>query len=121
MSVEIGELEYFLKRAKELGADEAEIYVSLSDEKAVKLEGPFLKTLVSRSIDVWVRVVVDKRIAILTSSTLEKNQLEKTIEEAIKTAKFSERDENWHGLPDPEKPKHNWTGYDEGIATLDTG
>lgn len=120
MSVEIGELEYFLKRAKEFGADEAEIYISLSDEKAVKLEGRFLKTLVTRSTNVWVRVVVDKRIAISTSSTIEKSQLEKVIEEAVKTAKFSERDENWQGLPDPEKPKHSWTGYDEGIATLDT-
>lgn len=121
MSVEIGELEYFLKRAEELGADEAEIYVSLSNEKAVKLEGDFYKSLVTRSTSVWIRAVVDKRVAISTSSTLERRQLERVIEETIRTAKFSERDENWGGLPDPEKPLHGWIGYDEGVATLSTG
>ncbi len=113
-------LEWALKRARELGADEAEVSVSLSSSRQVKSEGTHLKTLSRRSIDAWVRVSKGKKFAVTTVTSLDQKPLEAAVEAAVTLAAKAEEDPYWEGLPDPEPPLHSWVGYDEGVASAPT-
>jgi len=112
--------DWILKRALELGADEAEVSFSVSTSRSVKSEGIHPKALFRSSSDVWVRVAKGRRVAITTATSLERDVLLETVEKAVKLASFSEEDPHWGGLPDPEGPLHGWVGFDEGIVTLET-
>uniref|UniRef100_A0A7C3WM23 TldD/PmbA family protein n=1 Tax=Thermofilum pendens TaxID=2269 RepID=A0A7C3WM23_THEPE len=91
MSAEVlGLLDWALKRAQELGADEAEVSVALSSSRQVKSEGVHLKALSRRSIDAWVRVSRGKRFAITTVTTLERRPLEEAVEAAVALASKAE-------------------------------
>ncbi len=114
-------LDWAVKRALELGADEAEVYASITRKREVSSEGRKLKAASLATIDAWVRVSTDKRVAIARASSLDREVLEKAVEEAVSAARVSERDEHWPGLPAPAKPLHGWIGYDEGVATLEPG
>ena len=113
--------EWILKRALELGADEAEVSLTVSTSRLVKSEGVYPKALSRASSDVWIRVAKGKRVAITTASSLERDALASTVEKAVQLARVSEEDPHWNGLPDPEKPAHSWVGFDEGIVSLEAG
>lgn len=117
MSEVISILDWALKRALELGADEAEITASRSTSRNVKSEGVHLKATYHYSVDTWVRVSKGKRFAIATASSLEKKTIEEAVEAAVRMALKAEEDPYWEGLPDPEPPLHSWRGFDEGVAT----
>uniref|UniRef100_A0A7J3X9A7 TldD/PmbA family protein n=1 Tax=Thermofilum pendens TaxID=2269 RepID=A0A7J3X9A7_THEPE len=113
-------LDWALKRARELGADEAEVSVTLSRTRQVKSEGVHLKALSRRSVDAWVRVSRGKRFAITTVTSLEQKPLEEAVEAAVALASKAEEDPYWEGLPDPEPPLHGWVGYDQGVTSAPT-
>ena len=113
-------LDWALKRARELGADEAEVSVVLSSSRQVKSEGTHLKALSRRSIDAWVRVSKGKRFAVTTVTSLERKPLEEAVEAAVTLAFKAEEDPYWEGLPDPEPPLHSWVGYDQGVVSAPT-
>ncbi|MEM4791230.1 MAG: TldD/PmbA family protein [Thermofilum sp.] len=117
MSEVLSTLDWALKRALELGADEAEVTASRSTGRSVKSEGVHLKATFRHSIDAWVRVSKGKRFAIATVSSLEKRAVEEAAELAVRMALKAEEDPYWEGLPDPEQPLHSWRGFDEGVAT----
>ena len=114
-------LDKALKRALELGADEAEVYASVTRRREVKSEGRKLKAVSLSTVDASVRVVVDKRVAVARATSLDEKVLLKAVEDAYHAARVSEKDEHWPGLPGPAKPLHGWVGYDEGIASLEPG
>jgi PmbA protein len=119
----VSDYEYLLdrgiKRAIELGASEAEISMAVLSSKTVKSEGLFPKVLSKTVSEVWVRVAVGKRVAIATATSSEWEDLEKIVSKAVEMAEKAEEDPHWEGLPDPEKPKHSWVGFDEGVSNLE--
>lgn len=108
-----------LKRALEMGADEAEISVNFSKSQQVKSEGPYPKVLSRFTADVWVRVAVGKRVAVATATSADWTALERAVAAAVEMARKAEEDPHWSGLPDYEPPRHNWVGFDEGVAYLE--
>ncbi|ABL77454.1 TldD/PmbA family protein [Thermofilum pendens] len=118
----IGEIpylaEWLVKRALELGADEAEASFSVYRERSVKSEGAYPKALSRASVDVWIRVAKGKRVAIVTATSLDRDVLSEILERGVAMARVAEEDPHWGGLPDPEGPTHGWVGFDEGVATL---
>jgi len=119
--IERSVLDKALKRALELGADEAEVYASVTHKREVKSEGRKLKAVSLSTVSASVRVAVDKRVAIARATSLDEEVLLGAVEEAVSAARVSEKDEHWPGLPGPAEPLHGWIGYDEGIATLEPG
>lgn len=108
-----------VKRALELGADEAEVFVSVSTSRDVSSEGVRLKATVSTNQAVQVRVAKGKRVASSLATSYSREVVEEVVARAVEMALKSEEDPHWSGLPDPQHPRHGWTGFDEGVATVD--
>jgi len=113
--------EWGVKRALELGADEAEVYVSAYVSREVYSEGVRLKAVVSDSRGVQVRAAKGRKVAAAVATSASREVLEDTVRRAVEMAAKAEEDPHWRGLPDPEQPKHSWVGFDEGVATVEIG
>lgn len=111
--------EWGVKRALELGADEAEVYVSASVSREVYSEGVRLKAVVSDSRGVQVRVARGRRVAAAVATSASREVLEDAVRRAVEMAAKAEEDPHWRGLPDPQPPRHGWVGFDEGVATVE--
>jgi PmbA protein len=111
--------EWGVKRALELGADEAEVYVSAYASREVYSEGARLKAVASDSRGVQVRVAKGRRVAAAVATSASREVLEDAVRRAVEMAAKAEEDPHWRGLPDPEPPRHGWVGFDEGVATVD--
>jgi PmbA protein len=111
--------EWGVKRALELGADEAEVYVSAYASREVYSEGTRLKAVASDSRGVQVRVAKGRRVAAAVATSASREVLEDAVRRAVEMAAKAEEDPHWRGLPDPEPPRHSWVGFDEGVATVD--
>jgi PmbA protein len=113
--------EWGVKRALELGADEAEVYVSAYASREVYSEGTRLKAVVSDSRSVQVRAAKGRRVAAAVTTSASREVLEDAVRRAVEMAAKAEEDPHWRGLPDPEQPRHSWVGFDEGVATVEIG
>lgn len=111
--------EWGVKRALELGADEAEVYASAYVSREVYSEGARLKAVASDSRGVQVRVAKGRRVAAAVATSASREVLEDAVRRAVEMAAKAEEDPHWRGLPDPEPPRHGWVGFDEGVATID--
>lgn len=108
-----------VKRALELGADEAEVYLSVSWSREVYSEGRRLKAVAPASQSAQVRVAKGRRVVSVVATTFSRDVLEELVKRAVELAASAEEDPHWRGLPDPEPPRHGWVGYDEGVATVE--
>ena len=111
--------EWGVKRALELGADEAEVYVFTQTVRGVYSEGIRLRAVVSDSRSVQVRAAKGLRVAAAVATSASREVLEDAVRRAVEMAVKAEEDPHWRGLPDPEQPRHGWIGYDEGVTTVD--
>ncbi len=109
-----------LKRALELGVDEAEIALNRSISRDVKAEGRSFKATSKADETIWVRVAIGKKVVGATATGLVEDKLLSLVEKTVDIARVSSEDPYWSGLPEPNEPRHRWVGFDEGIATLDT-
>ncbi len=120
MSGELLQLaEWGVKRALEMGADEAEVFLSTARAREVYSEGRRLKAVAPASRSAHVRVAKGRRVAHAFATTFSREVLEELVARAVEMASRAEEDPHWRGLPDPEPPRHGWVGYDEGVATVE--
>ncbi|MEM2298893.1 MAG: metallopeptidase TldD-related protein [Thermofilaceae archaeon] len=110
-----------VERALELGADEAEVFLSVSMGRDVYSEGQRLKAVAPSSQSAQVRVAKGRRVAAAVATSCNRDVLEELVSRAVELASKVEEDPHWRGLPDPEPPLHSWVGYDEGVATAEIG
>ena len=111
--------EWGVKRALELGADEAEVFISAYVSREVYSEGTRLKAVTSDSQSVQVRAAKGRRVAAAVATSASREVLEDAVKRAVDMAAKAEEDPHWKGLPDPERPRHSWVGFDEGVATVE--
>jgi PmbA protein len=109
-------------RARSLGADEADAYVTSGVESTVEVRKGEVETLVeagSRSVS--IRVIRDKRTAVCNTSDLTPRALDEMVRTAVDLAAISEPDE-FAGLPDRQDLALDGGAalqlYDERIETL---
>lgn len=107
-----------VEKAKAGGAHEAECYISWSQEKNLHIQGGLASTRIGVDAGAGVRVVVGKRVGFASTSTLNEDELWKTVELALETAKIRPEDPKFLNLPDPIKRISKGGIYDESIATL---
>lgn len=108
-----------VKRALELGADEAEVFVGTSQSREVYSEGTRLKAVAPASQSAQVRLARGRRVAVAVATSYSSDVLEELVARAVELASKAEEDPHWRGLPDPEPPRHSWVGFDEGVATVE--
>jgi len=132
--------------AEKLGADEAELFLSLENHTSLKFIGgifasrggavkgikgsliklaePWIKKkgvpLITSGIraGVGVRAVVNKAMGFSSVSSLEESQVLAAVEEAVKIAKIRPPDPNWVSLPEPRKPSGQGV-FDKRILDLE--
>lgn len=105
MSDLAGLLEWILRHAERLGADEVEVYYSCSRERKVEINlGQVSSCRFSDEQGVGLRVVVGRAVGFSFSNNLDKARLEDVVDKAVRIAKASKPDERWKGLPPPRKP-----------------
>jgi len=132
--------------AEKLGADEAELFLSLENHTSLKFIGgifasrggavkgikgslvrlaePWIKKkgvpLITSGIraGVGVRAVINKAMGFSSVSSLEERQVLAAVEEAVKIAKIRPPDPNWVSLPGPRKPSGQGL-FDKRISDLE--
>ncbi len=93
--------EHGLDLGKKLEADEIEIYVVRSTScEARSLSSRRIETIFGGSrIDIGVRIVVDKRVAVGGGSISGVEDLESIVRKVFEIAKHTPRDDKWRSLP----------------------
>ncbi len=109
-------------KARQLGADEADAYLSSGVESTVTVrKGEVERLFEAGSRGVSIRVIKDKRTAVCNTSDLTPEALDKMVRTAIDLARISEPDE-CAGLPDRDDLATEMGAqlqmYDERIETL---
>lgn len=109
-----------VRKAVQLGADEAEAYASISRGVEASIKNNNLDTSTSFEEEgLGIRVVVDKRVGFAYTSALSIESIIGAVERAVKIARASEPDPRWPGLPEPgdQYPEVRNT-FDPSIASF---
>ena len=89
-----------VERARRLGADQADAFVSASTESSVKVrKGDVERIIDAGSHAASIRVIKDQRTAVCSTADLTPKALDGLVRDAVELAKVSEPDEH-AGLPD---------------------
>ena len=109
-------------RARRLGADQADAFVTMSTESSVRVRlGKVEQIVEAGSHAASVRVIKDQRTSISSTSDLTPKALDEMVQQAIELAKISEPDE-FAGLPDradlAQGTPANLQLYDERLESL---
>jgi len=88
-----------VKLAEELGADEAEVYIVIEEEKGLSFVDKVESTESSFSTGLGVRIVTDKRVGLSATTTLRRIEAEETVRRAYSMARVSEPIADWVSLP----------------------
>ncbi len=88
-----------VKLAEKLGADEAEVYIVLEEEKGLSFVDKVESTESSFSTGLGVRIVADKRVGLSATTTLRRVEAEEVVRRAYSMACVSEPIEDWVSLP----------------------
>jgi PmbA protein len=112
--------EFTVKYALTIGADEAEafVYGGLTTTAAIE-RGQITKGL--RTIDqgLGIRAIVNRALGFSYTNVLtDKAVIEKTVSEAVKSAKASKPDKDWQGLPSKKSFQMVKDIFDEAICKL---
>ncbi len=108
-----------VKRAKEKGADEAEIYMENEKIKEVLVENDQIKMGKSQVKEgVGIRVLIDDKIGFAAVNSFDKDSILPKIDEAISIARSSIKDEN-NLIPSPKKIEKISGIYDEEAKNFD--
>ncbi len=109
-----------VRKAVQLGADDAEAYASISRGVEASIKNNNLDTSTSFEEEgLGIRVVVDKRVGFAYTSALSIESIIDAVERAVKIARASEPDPQWPGLPEPrdQYPEVRNT-FDPSIASF---
>jgi len=89
-----------IRRALELGAQEAEAYACRVKRTMVSFNSKVRIPTVSISSGIAVRLVLDKRVGFYAVSSLDRDEVLRAAELAYKVARVSPRNERWVSLPE---------------------
>lgn len=111
--------ENVIKMALNKGATEAETYLWQAKTVTIEFEEDIKSFKVSSSLGLGLRVVINKKVALYSITSIRKDEIEKAVLKAIKIARASPEDPDWNHL-NSEFGKSNAQGYyDEKIEKLD--
>ncbi len=108
-----------VQAALRAGASEAEAYVV----EGVSAETIFTDKVesfrISASTGLGIRAIVGKKLGMMGTSSLEPDDVVRAAEEAVKIARASSEDEEWHSLPERYGRTEVGGLYDEETAALE--
>jgi len=111
--------EVSVKKALKAGATEAEAYLKRTKEIRVEFaqEIENLKTI--ESLGIGLRVALDKKVAIYSTSILDESEISEAVAKAVKMAKVAPEDPDWRHM-NKKFGKSNAQGYyDDKLKTLE--
>ncbi|NHK32094.1 MAG: TldD/PmbA family protein [Asgard group archaeon] len=91
--MELGE--YAVKKAIDLGMDEAEAYISRIKKINIQFDSEIQNIITTESIGIGLRVALGKQLAMQASSILTEQEVDSMVEKVVKIAKVSPEDPNW--------------------------
>ncbi len=101
------------------GADEAEAYVSASNSTSIDIErGQIARSAKNFDQGIGVRGIYKKAVGFSYTNSLTVKNIEEASQRAIKAAKASKPDKDWHKLPDQENFSNPQNTYDKSILSL---
>lgn len=116
------ELDYLISKAKKCGADEADAIIIEGESTSVTCKkGDVEKIENSTASDVGLRVIIDKRQALVSSSMIDKKSLDEIAQKACDMAKYVPKDE-FCGLADKEllaKEIKEIDSFDENLPSVE--
>jgi PmbA protein len=111
--------ELAVKKALNLGATEAEAYVQKTKTLWIEFADKIESFKIIESIGMGLRVAMNRKVAIHSTSTLDEKEVEKAAEKAVKIAKVAPEDPDWKNLND-KFGKSSAKGYfDEKLEKMD--
>ena len=101
------------------GAEEAEAYLSVSSGTSIDIErGQIVRSIKHMDQGLGVRAVYSKAIGFSYTNTLTLKSIEEAADRALKAARASRSDKNWHKFPSPRKCSETRGTYDKKIVGL---
>ena len=94
--MELGELA--IKKALELGMDEAEVYINKTRNIDVQFASEIQNIKTTESIGMGLRVAKGKKLALQATSILNEKEVNAIVEKAVKIAKVAPEDEHWNNF-----------------------
>ena len=93
-----------VKRAVKLKADQAQAVSFLMDSALTRFANSQIhQNVATKTGGVSIKVVVDKRVAVLRVNSLEKKQLEEAVRGVLKAARVTPPNKDFKSLPEPAK------------------
>lgn len=111
--------EKIIEMALRKGATEAEVYLWQSKSVRIEFEEEIKSFKVSNSIGLGLRVAINKKVALYSTTLTSKNEIEKAVLKAIKIAKASPEDSDWNHLNKKFGKSQAKGYYDEKIEKID--
>jgi len=109
-----------VSKAKELGAQEVEIYLSATNTFSLRIITDYITTRSGLDAGVGIRVVIGKKVGFASVSSLDYNKILGTVKKAIKIARTRPEDVEFRHLPDPRTPSSSGGIYDEDLLSVST-
>jgi len=106
-------------KAKEIGADDIELYLVHNEVLNARLITNYVTTQAGIEVGVGVRVAIGKNVGFASVSSLEHDKIIETAKMAIKIAKAKGEDPNFNHLPDPVAGYGMGGIFDEDIYMMD--
>ncbi len=117
--MEIAELA--VKKALNFGATEAEAYVQKTKTLWIEFADKIESFKIIESIGLGLRVAINRKVAIHSTSILDKEEVEKAAEKAVKIAKVAPEDPDWKNLNDKFGESSARGYFDDKLEKLDYG
>jgi len=113
--IEIGSS--IVKKTKEFGLDELELYLSATDRFSLRIITNYVTTSTGLDQGVGVRAIIGKKVGFTSVSSLDKDKIEEAVKTAAKIAKTRPEDPGFHHLPDPQRSINRGGIFDEEIVS----
>lgn len=110
-----------LKKASELGVDEAEVFFFREVVRGLEIRRNDIQTSeFSSDLGVGIRVVLDKRLGFSYTNILNEEEILSTINKAVSLAKTNKPNKDWVNLPHPLHYPRIENHYDKRIEEIDS-
>ncbi|MFH0748950.1 MAG: TldD/PmbA family protein [Candidatus Bathyarchaeota archaeon] len=108
-----------IRYGERLGADEVEAYIVFVNRKKIILAGKTWTVHTSSISGLGVRIIVNKKIGLFSTSSLGKRDVTGAVKEAYKIAKVNEPDKDWVSLPTKGGKVKVEQTFDKEIADIE--
>jgi PmbA protein len=108
-----------VKKALKLGMDEAEAYITRIREISTQYSSEIENYKTVESLGLGIRVIKGKKIGQHSTTILTKDEVIKAVEKAVKIAKVTPDDNNWHNLNQKFDSTKVSGIYDDTIKSLE--